>query len=74
MKEPLSPCKDCNNRFLGCHSSCERYLDYKSEHDKFKQKVFAAKEEDWALNEVEQKRFEKWEKFKVRNEKQRGGF
>ena len=24
-----SPCKDCQNRFVGCHSSCVKYIDYK---------------------------------------------
>ena len=23
-----SPCKDCQNRFVGCHSSCVKYIDY----------------------------------------------
>jgi len=24
-----SPCKDCQSRFVGCHSSCVKYIDYK---------------------------------------------
>lgn len=24
-----SPCKDCKNRYLGCHSECEKYIEYK---------------------------------------------
>ena len=24
-----APCKDCKNRFLGCHSKCDKYKDYK---------------------------------------------
>ena len=24
-----SPCKDCQDRFVGCHSSCVKYIDYK---------------------------------------------
>ena len=23
-----SPCKDCPNRFVGCHSTCVKYIDY----------------------------------------------
>ena len=23
-----SPCKDCPNRFVGCHSSCAKYIDF----------------------------------------------
>ena len=24
----MSPCKDCPDRFVGCHSKCERYQTY----------------------------------------------
>lgn len=24
----LSPCKDCPDRYLGCHSECEKYIAY----------------------------------------------
>lgn len=24
------PCKDCTKRYLGCHSECEEYADYKT--------------------------------------------
>ena len=31
-------CKDCGNRFPGCHSNCERYLADKAKHDELKAK------------------------------------
>ena len=27
-KKPISPCYKCEERQLGCHSSCEKYLEY----------------------------------------------
>lgn len=27
----LPPCKDCENRGIGCHSRCAAYIKYKSE-------------------------------------------
>lgn len=27
----MSPCKDCKNRKLYCHSSCEQYKEFKAE-------------------------------------------
>lgn len=24
-----SPCKDCKERYLCCHSKCEKYIEYK---------------------------------------------
>lgn len=28
------PCKDCSDRKVGCHSSCENYVGWTKEHDK----------------------------------------
>lgn len=42
MKEVENPCKDCPERSVGCHGSCDRYaewlkchIDYK--HERFEQ-------------------------------------
>ena len=29
--KPQSPCKDCQSRFVGCHSSCVKYIDFQQE-------------------------------------------
>ena len=29
MKKVNAPCKDCERRFLGCHSTCEEYKEFK---------------------------------------------
>ena len=31
VKMPIAPCKDCPNRELHCHSTCQKYLDFKVE-------------------------------------------
>lgn len=31
-----APCKDCQERKMGCHGSCERYAAYKAENDKLR--------------------------------------
>lgn len=28
---PQSPCRDCKERFLGCHSTCEAYIKYRKD-------------------------------------------
>jgi len=33
-----NPCKDCPNRYPGCHSKCEQYKAWKQEWDKLKEK------------------------------------
>jgi hypothetical protein len=30
----LAPCKDCPERVLGCHSTCEKYIAFREERDK----------------------------------------
>ena len=29
MKKPEIPCHNCTDRVPGCHSTCERYIDFK---------------------------------------------
>lgn len=29
MSNIKSPCKNCSDRVLGCHGTCERYADFK---------------------------------------------
>lgn len=29
MAKPLSPCKDCEKRQVGCHSECEEFLKFR---------------------------------------------
>lgn len=30
-----APCKDCPNRFIGCHASCGKYIAYRKEQDEY---------------------------------------
>lgn len=30
-----SPCKDCKDRYLGCHSKCKKYNNFKKELAKY---------------------------------------
>lgn len=32
----IAPCKDCNDRSVGCHSSCERYKKWAQDYDEQK--------------------------------------
>ena len=53
--KPQSPCLNCKDRTPTCHSSCELYLDFKTNLDTFnqhraKQKAF---EDDYCLYKKE---------------------
>ena len=36
--KPLAPCKDCDERYLGCHDSCKKYIEFKKKNDEFNTK------------------------------------
>lgn len=38
-----SPCKDCEERVLGCHSNCKKYLKFKKDTQEEKDKIIAGK-------------------------------
>ena len=42
-------CKDCGDRFPGCHSNCERYKADKAKHEEMKAKMEFEKKIDAGL-------------------------
>ena len=38
---PQSPCKGCENRYVGCHSTCEDYLDFRGRSDEMAKAIHA---------------------------------
>lgn len=44
------PCRYCEQRTLGCHGRCDKYIDYKREHDALKQKQFMTDQNTIALD------------------------
>lgn len=49
-----SPCKGCTERYVGCHSECEKYITYvdgrKEQYKKNKERI----EQDQLLYDIEQ--------------------
>lgn len=41
----LSPCKGCEDRFVGCHDTCEKYQEWRHEKDAENRKIRVAKYE-----------------------------
>ncbi len=40
--EGKAPCRNCAERFTGCHASCERYKAYKAQNDAEREKRLEA--------------------------------
>ena len=47
----VAPCKDCTDRYLMCHSSCERYKNWKDEVDDIKEKAIKHRATEKMLDE-----------------------
>ena len=61
-----APCKDCQRRYLGCHSECEDYIKYNEERQKF----LKEKSDNFDIlynNEIVRKKEKAWAK-KLRRE------
>ena len=41
----LTPCFDCTERFVGCHSKCDKYAEWQKNHQKRKDEVRKSKNE-----------------------------
>ena len=53
MKLPLSPCKNCKERHIGCHSDCGRYLDFQIEIKEYHKMVSDERIEDRRLADLQ---------------------
>ena len=43
-----SPCKDCFERTVGCHSTCENYISFKKEWDARQEQIRDTKKKEYA--------------------------
>lgn len=37
--QPVAPCKDCQEKELGCHDRCEKYQEFRKTRREFNQKM-----------------------------------
>ena len=51
-----APCKDCPDRHINCHSSCERYAEYKKKNNEQREKDYKERLVTMQLYEMEQER------------------
>lgn len=54
-----APCKDCMERYVGCHSKCEKYIAYKEERIL----ISRSKRTDQAIKDHFIKEVEKYKKL-----------
>ena len=49
-----APCKDCGDRVIGCHSTCDKYKQFADERKEYVQKVNACRRKDREYIEARQ--------------------
>lgn len=56
MRLVHNPCEGCKERHIGCHSTCERYLQSKAETEVAKEKERLSKVHDGYLADIARRR------------------
>lgn len=55
----VAPCKDCKDRVLGCHSTCEKYNAFKKEKEKLAELKKIQYENDYNIVKFRKRRYNK---------------
>ena len=58
--ELTSPCKDCDSRQVGCHGSCEEYIEYLAKRRAEWEQIQTEKDKDRWLDSYEVRRAERF--------------
>lgn len=61
-----APCKDCPDRQVGCHSTCEKYIEFKKEADEQRQERIARSEINQFVRESNERRYKRFRNHKRR--------
>lgn len=48
----IAPCRDCKNRFVSCHSSCEQYKEWRKNFDAEKERILKIRYEERSLDKL----------------------
>lgn len=56
MANKLPPCKGCEDRVIGCHSVCEKYITWKAERDELKKELTKIAMQEQEQNDIEKSR------------------
>lgn len=56
----VTVCKDCPDREIGCHASCERYINSKLDLQAHKEVVREAKDKDREYLDYKRKKYKRW--------------
>lgn len=52
----IAPCKDCSERILGCHATCEKYKEFQQWNEKRRETIAANKRNEYIFSHSAGKR------------------
>ena len=56
MVKIVTPCKGCEDRAVGCHSVCDKYITWKAERDEIKREMTKIAMQEQEQNDIEKSR------------------
>lgn len=56
MGKLLTPCKGCEDRVVGCHSVCDKYITWKAKRDEIKKEMTKIAMHEQEQNDIEKSR------------------
>lgn len=56
------PCKECTDRVVGCHGTCQKYKDAKAQHKTKFDRIKKAKREEDSVDDYKIRKYEEWVK------------
>ncbi len=59
MKQPEAPCLGCEERYIGCHSVCEKYQEFTHLLELWREEKHRTYEENRILNDIEHSRIKR---------------
>lgn len=72
MKHPKAPCLGCEDRFVGCHSLCDKYIKYNHECEIYREERYKAVQEALIQNDIEHSRIKRAAEGRMYRRKKNG--
>lgn len=54
-----SPCLDCKERILKCHSTCDKYINYRKDKDTLNRKIKDVKDKESMFYDLKHKAYKR---------------
>lgn len=64
METIKAPCKDCADRIVGCHSTCEKYIIFAKNREEYRNLVSEKRTKEAVLNKTAERRISLMKKGK----------